>query len=79
MTVWHWYRTTLPGTFGHPCEALSRGNLTVRVWQASKRTARGAWCWRLDSKDAVHVTRGNRGIAKSAARRALAAEVLTQR
>jgi hypothetical protein len=65
-----WLPSTLPGCFGHPCEVLRAGADVARVWRASQRTARGAWCWQLNEED-VNVTQGNRGSAKSAARRAL--------
>ncbi len=65
-----WSPSTLPGCFGHPCEVWRADNGVAFVWQASSGTARGAWCWRVDDGP-VNVTRGNRGVAKSAATRAL--------
>ena len=65
-----WSSSTLPGCFGHSCEMLSANGGVARVWQASLATARGSWCWQLNDGD-VHVTRGNRGVAKTAAKRAL--------
>jgi hypothetical protein len=66
-----WIASTLPGCLGHACEVLhGNGGHCARVWQASQVTAGGAWCWKIDDRD-VHVTRGNRGVAKTAARRAL--------
>lgn len=69
-----WREETLPGCFGHPCETLRMGARAVRVWQASKVTARGVWIWRLDD-GGNRITRGNRGAAKSAARRVLVVTV----
>jgi len=67
-----WTPSTLPGCFGHPCEVLRSGAHAARVWQASAITAYGVWCWQID-EGTVHSTRGNRGIAKGAAARALRA------
>lgn len=64
-----WKPATLPGT-GWPCELLWIRHHTAWVWRASRVTARGAWCWRVDNGE-VNVTRGNRGVAKSAAARAM--------
>ena len=65
-----WEPSVLPGGFGHPCEQLRLGKRIARVWQASRITARGAWCWSIDSAP-VSVTRGNKGSAKGAAKKAL--------
>jgi hypothetical protein len=70
MTPMAWSSSALPGCCGHPCEVLRTDAGVVRVWQESPITARGAWCWKLNGQ-AVQVTRGNRGSAKSAAKRAL--------
>jgi len=65
-----WESAALPGCFGHPCERLRLGKHTAYVWQTSLITTRGEWCWSIDRGE-VHATRGNRGVAKIAARRAL--------
>jgi len=65
-----WSSSTLPGCFGHPCEMRRANGGVARVWQASQVTARGVWCWQLNDGD-VHVVRGNRGVAKAAASKAL--------
>lgn len=66
-----WIESRLPGSF-HPCEVLRIGNRVARVWQSSPLTSHGAWCWAIGEAVAVvHVTRGNKGIAKITARRAL--------
>lgn len=70
MTLAEWTPSTLPGCHGHPCEMLRAGVSIARVWQASPITARGVWCWSLDGGE-VHTVRGNKGIAKTAARRTL--------
>jgi hypothetical protein len=73
-----WASSTLPGCLGHPCEMLRRGSYVARVWQASRITAHGAWCWSIGTRmvltlreTKLNITRGNRGVAKAAARRAL--------
>ncbi len=55
---------------GIHANVLREGKHTARVWQASHVTAHGAWCWSIDNR-CTHVTRGNRGVAKAAAKRAL--------
>ena len=67
-----WIESTLPGCFGWPCETLTLGNHVARVWQESPTTHPwGArWLWSIDRGD-IQFSLGNRGIAKSAAQRAL--------
>lgn len=58
--------------FGGTYETLQMGAYTARVWQASRITACGAWCWQIACGPVcVCGVNSNRGVAKSAARRAL--------
>ena len=65
-----WRYSTLPGCGGYSCEVFHAGAHVATVWQASNITAGAVWCWRIDDRS-VRVTRGNRGLAKAAAKRAL--------
>lgn len=69
MTV-EWESAALPGCHGYPCERLRLGDHIARVWQTSLITTRGEWVWSIDGGP-IHGTRGNKGVAKTAALRAL--------
>jgi hypothetical protein len=74
----NWISSTIPGCHEYPCEELWDGSNVVRVWQTSKITTPGYWSWSLNN-DRIHITKGNRGIAKSIAKRMLLSLVsLTQ-